>query len=92
MHHGNGTQEIFEADPSVLFVSLHRNIYPHTGAVDDVGKDAGEGKTVNVPWTSKGMRNGDYLAAFNMLILPIAHGAPTQGAWSREGLCPACPH
>ena len=50
VHHGNGTQEIFEADPRVLFVSTHQwPFYPGTGAADEVGTGAGDGFTVNVP-------------------------------------------
>ena len=41
MHHGNGTQQAFYSDPSVLYVSLHRyddgNFFPGSGAPDEVG-------------------------------------------------------
>ena len=50
VHHGNGTNAIFEADPSVLFVSIHEwPLYPGTGPASDVGSGAGEGFTVNLP-------------------------------------------
>jgi acetoin utilization deacetylase AcuC-like enzyme len=50
VHHGNGTQEIFWEDPSVLFVSTHQSpFYPGTGAATEVGAGAGRGLTVNVP-------------------------------------------
>jgi acetoin utilization deacetylase AcuC-like enzyme len=50
VHHGNGTQAIFEEDPSVLYVSTHqRGIYPGTGSRFEVGRMAGEGKTINIP-------------------------------------------
>lgn len=50
VHHGNGTQEIFYADGSVVFVSSHQQgAYPGTGAFDEVGEGAGRGATVNVP-------------------------------------------
>ncbi|MEM1116283.1 MAG: histone deacetylase [Bacteroidota bacterium] len=50
VHHGNGTQEVFEADPSVLFVSSHQaDIYPGTGRLGETGVGAGEGLTVNLP-------------------------------------------
>ena len=49
-HHGNGTQEIFYADPRVLYVSFHEwPLYPGTGRHDEIGTGAGEGTTVNVP-------------------------------------------
>ena len=39
-----------------------------------MGEAAGEGYSVNVPWPCGGMRNADYLAAFNHVVLPIAYG------------------
>ena len=49
VHHGNGTNDIFHADPSVLFCSIHEwPLYPGTGRVDDVGSGAGEGFTINL--------------------------------------------
>ena len=48
--HGNGTNEIFHADPGVLFVSIHEApLYPGTGPASDVGSGPGEGYTVNLP-------------------------------------------
>ncbi|EIE24210.1 histone deacetylase, partial [Coccomyxa subellipsoidea C-169] len=77
VHHGNGTQHIFEHDPGVMYMSIHRydggHFYPGTGAVKEVGRGAGEGFTVNVPWPMGGMGNGDYMAAFSHVIIPIAH-------------------
>ena len=50
VHHGNGTQEVFWDDGSVVFVSCHqRGAYPGGGAIDEVGAGAGAGATVNVP-------------------------------------------
>jgi acetoin utilization deacetylase AcuC-like enzyme len=50
VHHGNGTNDIFHADPGVLFVSIHEwPLYPGTGPASDVGSGAGEGFTVNLP-------------------------------------------
>jgi acetoin utilization deacetylase AcuC-like enzyme len=50
VHHGNGTNDIFHADPDVLFVSIHESpLYPGTGPASDVGAGAGEGFTVNLP-------------------------------------------
>ena len=51
VHHGNGTQEIFYADPSVFFFSTHQwPWYPGTGAADETGFGPGEGTTVNCPF------------------------------------------
>lgn len=50
VHHGNGTQDIFDADPTVLYCSLHQYpFYPGTGRVDETGVGGGMGTTVNVP-------------------------------------------
>src|SRR6478752_5621851 len=44
VHHGNGTQHIFEADAHVLYVSTHQYpYYPGTGAAHEVGREAGLG-------------------------------------------------
>lgn len=50
-HHGNGTQDIFDADPSVMFFDTHRAapFYPGTGDMEEIGEGLGEGTTVNVP-------------------------------------------
>nr|XP_045361098.1 histone deacetylase 6 isoform X2 [Camelus bactrianus]XP_045361099.1 histone deacetylase 6 isoform X2 [Camelus bactrianus]XP_045361100.1 histone deacetylase 6 isoform X2 [Camelus bactrianus] len=79
VHHGNGTQHIFEEDPSVLYISLHR--YDHgtffpmgdEGASSQVGQAAGTGFTVNVAWNGSRMGDTDYLAAWHRLVLPIAY-------------------
>jgi acetoin utilization deacetylase AcuC-like enzyme len=50
VHHGNGTQQIFYADPTVLFVSSHQfPFWPGSGAADERGSGAGLGYTVNLP-------------------------------------------
>jgi acetoin utilization deacetylase AcuC-like enzyme len=50
VHHGNGTNDIFHADPRVLFVSIHQSpLYPGTGPAADVGSGEGSGYTVNLP-------------------------------------------
>ncbi len=67
-HHGNGTEEAFADDPSVLFVSSHQaDIYPATGALADVGAGAGEGFTVNLPVPAG---TGDELAGLYREVLP----------------------
>ncbi len=61
VHHGNGTNDIFHADPSVLFCSIHEwPLYPGTGPADDVGSGPGEGFTVNLPGPG---RSGDAVHA-----------------------------
>ncbi|XP_031739877.1 histone deacetylase 15 isoform X5 [Cucumis sativus] len=76
VHHGNGTQEIFEQNKSVLYISLHRHefgrFYPGTGAADEVGTMGAEGYCVNVPWSRSGVGDNDYIFAFKQVVLPIA--------------------
>jgi acetoin utilization deacetylase AcuC-like enzyme len=72
VHHGNGTQDAFYDDPSVLFISTHQfPYYPGTGAVNEVGAAAGEGFTVNIPLPA-GCGDAEYLQVFNDLVLPSA--------------------
>jgi acetoin utilization deacetylase AcuC-like enzyme len=71
LHHGNGTEEIFYEDPSVLYVSLHQYPqYPGTGAVSDIGRGAGLGYNVNVPFGA-GVGDEGYLLAFEEIIAPV---------------------
>jgi acetoin utilization deacetylase AcuC-like enzyme len=50
VHHGNGTQDIFYADPNVFYLSTHlAPHYPGTGAADERGTGGGQGTTLNVP-------------------------------------------
>ncbi|KAF8714153.1 hypothetical protein HU200_028162 [Digitaria exilis] len=76
VHHGNGTQEIFDGDSSVLYISLHRheygNFYPGTGAAHEVGILDGQGFSVNIPWSCGGVGDNDYIFAFQTIVLPIA--------------------
>jgi acetoin utilization deacetylase AcuC-like enzyme len=62
VHHGNGTQHLFERDPGVFYLSIHQ--YPHypgTGAADERGKGEGEGATLNAPMAS-GTGDAEWLA------------------------------
>src|SRR5262249_8978641 len=50
VHHGNGTQHIFERDSNVLYCSVHQYpYYPGTGAATEVGEGQDVGLTANVP-------------------------------------------
>jgi acetoin utilization deacetylase AcuC-like enzyme len=71
VHHGNGTQEAFNSDPRVLYVSTHQ--YPHypgTGNAEDTGTPAGQGTILNVPMPAA---SGDheYHAVFEKIIVPV---------------------
>jgi len=71
VHHGNGTQEIFEADPRVLCVSTHQwPFYPGTGLADEVGRGPGRGFTVNVP-IERGATDADYAEVFDEIVVPV---------------------
>ena len=71
VHHGNGTQHIFEDDPHVLYVSTHQfPYYPGTGAAGEVGRGAGTGFTVNLA-LEVGAVDEDYQTVFAAVILPV---------------------
>ncbi|MFN3650957.1 MAG: histone deacetylase [Armatimonadota bacterium] len=72
VHHGNGTQDIFYEDPSVLYFSSHQYpAYPGTGALPETGRGAGEGATLNVPLPE---HTGDagYLRVMQEVLAPAA--------------------
>lgn len=66
VHHGNGTQDIFEADKSVLFCSTHQaQLYPGTGLL----KETGVGNIVNAPLLA-GSGSDAFREAFSSRVLP----------------------
>jgi acetoin utilization deacetylase AcuC-like enzyme len=65
VHHGNGTEEIFTSDDSVLFVSLHQwPFYPGSGGPDDQAET-----TLNVPLPA-GSGDAEYEAVFTRVVEP----------------------
>lgn len=78
VHHGNGVQEAFYNDPNVLYISLHVHqggtFYPSGDYGDHThcGEGPGRGKNVNIPWKTAGMTDGDYIYAFQRIVMPIA--------------------
>ena len=71
VHHGNGTQWMFYADPRVLYVSTHQYpFYPGTGAAGEVGDGPGRGFTVNVPLEA-GATDADYRLVYDGIVGPI---------------------
>jgi acetoin utilization deacetylase AcuC-like enzyme len=71
VHHGNGTQHMFESDPSVLYVSTHQfPYYPGTGAAEEIGLGAGRGFTVNLP-LEVGAVDEDYQTVFAAVVVPV---------------------
>ncbi|KAL2265365.1 hypothetical protein VTJ83DRAFT_6465 [Remersonia thermophila] len=85
VHHGNGIQNLFYDDPNILYISLHvyRNgeFYPGKpdnpmtpdGGLEHCGAGPGLGKNVNIGWHDQGMGDGEYMAAFQKIVMPIAH-------------------
>ncbi|KAK6345073.1 Histone deacetylase hda1 [Orbilia javanica] len=79
VHHGNGTQTAFYEDDSVLYVSLHRfeggTFYPPypDGDLTYCGEGSGLGYNVNIPWATGGIRDADYIYAFQRVVMPIAY-------------------
>lgn len=73
VHHGNGIQDAFYDDANVLFISLHQQDWFPKGAgeLEEVGRDAGLGFTINIP-LPPGTGDRGYHAAFERLVIPIA--------------------
>jgi acetoin utilization deacetylase AcuC-like enzyme len=72
VHHGNGTQDAFYDDPTVLFISTHQfPFYPGSGAVNEAGVAAGAGYTINVPLPA-GCADAEYLQVFQDIVVPAA--------------------
>lgn len=78
VHHGNGTQTAFYNNPDVVLISIHRyenaNFYPGSvyADLDKCGEGFGLGRNINVPWSTKGMGDSDYIHAFERVVMPIA--------------------
>jgi acetoin utilization deacetylase AcuC-like enzyme len=72
VHHGNGTQDAFYSESSVLYFSTHQYpFYPGSGAVDEIGSGEGEGYTVDVPMPG-GCGDAEYMRAFEEVLVPVA--------------------
>jgi len=73
VHHGDGPQAIFSADPRVLTISLHqdgRTLFPGTGAVEEIGTGDAAGTSVNVPLPPL-TGDDDWLRAFEEVVPPL---------------------
>jgi acetoin utilization deacetylase AcuC-like enzyme len=72
VHHGNGTQDEFEADPAAMYISTHQ--YPHypgTGHWNETGHGAGEGSIVNVP-LGAGVGDNAFARILAEIVAPAA--------------------
>ena len=82
VHHGNGTNDIFHADPSVLFCSIHEwPLYPGTGPAEDVGSGAGEGFTVNLP-VPGGSGDAVHGSLVEHVVAPLIRGVASRSSCS----------
>lgn len=73
VHHGNGTQRMFLAEPDVLYLSAHQYgylFYPGTGAANEIGTGAGAGTTINLPM-APGTDGAVYAEAFSRIVVPV---------------------
>ena len=71
VHHGNGTQEAFDSDPQVLYISTHQ--YPHypgSGTIYETGSGAAQGSKVNIPLPA-GSGDDEYRQVFEQIIVPV---------------------
>ena len=78
VHHGNGTQHIFEENPSVFYISLHQDpssCYPGTGWSQETGSGKGKGYTLNFPMPP-GSSDKEYLKAMEHIEQTMAHFKP----------------
>jgi acetoin utilization deacetylase AcuC-like enzyme len=72
VHHGNGTNDIFHAEPRVLFCSIHQSpLYPGTGPASDVGSGPGRGFTVNLP-VPPGSGDAEFGSLVDHVVVPLA--------------------
>jgi Histone deacetylase domain len=77
---GNGIENTFYDDPSVMYISLHRyehgTFYPGTGHATRLGNREGLGYNINIPWSDlpngAGPGDAEYAAAFEEIVMPIA--------------------
>jgi acetoin utilization deacetylase AcuC-like enzyme len=70
VHHGNGTQAIFDHDRSVLYCSLHEYpFYPGSGSAEEKGSSEAQGFTLNVPLAA-GTDGAEWLRRFDGAIIP----------------------
>jgi acetoin utilization deacetylase AcuC-like enzyme len=71
VHHGNGTQTMLDADPDLLYLSIHQHpFYPLTGNVTERGVGAGIGTAVNAPIPA-GTGGDVYQEIFDRVFTPV---------------------
>lgn len=87
VHHGDGVQELFYDDPTVLTVSIHetgRTLFPGTGFVAEIGEGVGRGYSVNLPvWP--GTNDRLWSEAWGEIAMPILHAFSPQAVVMQLG-------
>lgn len=74
IHHGNGLNDIFHEDCGVYYYSTHDlMLYPYSGAMEDTGRGAGAGYTMNIPLTRE-MTDDDMVHLYARTLLPVISG------------------
>jgi acetoin utilization protein AcuC len=87
VHHGDGVQAAFYAEPRVLTISLHehpRTLFPGTGMPTETGSGAGDGYAVNVALPA-GTGDGGWLRAFDAIVPPLLREFQPQVLVSQHG-------
>ncbi len=70
VHHGNGTQDVFYDDPSVLYISTHQSpLYPGTGSISETGAGKGAGYNINIP-LPPGIGDAGYGRMWDEVVIP----------------------
>ncbi|RPI92357.1 MAG: histone deacetylase, partial [Chloroflexi bacterium] len=71
VHHGNGTQDVFYDDPTVLYISTHQSpLYPGTGAISETGAGKGVGYNINIP-LPPGVGDAGYGRVWEEVVIPV---------------------
>lgn len=84
-HHGDGTQSMLYAEP-ILKISLHHHgIFPGTGSVEEIGKGAGRGYSVNIPITA-GCGDDVFLETFKEIVIPLLNSYSPEFLISQFGV------
>ena len=88
VHHGNGTQHLFDHRADIAYLSVHQYpFYPGTGAANERGIDAGEGTTINAPLPA-GSGDDVYGEAMRDLLLPAVRSFRPNVRLSRPASMP----
>jgi acetoin utilization deacetylase AcuC-like enzyme len=72
VHHGNGTQEAFEHNPYVLYISIHQYpLFPGTGYLSEIKEGSGAGTAINIPLPAD-CGDNEYQRVFDEIVIPAS--------------------